>query len=139
MSRSTLQERRNSDRFPARLPLNLSVVGQQSEETLHAVSVNVSLNGVYCHVDRHIPLFNRTRVKFVNPDDTSTEDQIVSECEGIVVRVEPEHEERNRNEYHVALCFQRLFQQHREALHKMISSCPTASELADLAPYSNPG
>jgi len=64
---------------------------------------------------------------FVSPDHQTTPAPIISQCDGIVVRIEPEHEERDRHEYHVALCFQRLFQQHREALHEMIRSYPVES------------
>jgi hypothetical protein len=80
------------------------------------------MNGVYCNVDRHIPLFTRTHVRFVDPGQKTTPDHIISECEGIVVRVEPEHEELNREEYRVALCFQRLFQPERKALQQMINA-----------------
>lgn len=130
MKRSKQQERRNHAKVNAGIPLDLSIPGSKGEETLHAISVNVSLNGVYCHVNRHIPLFTRIRVMFVNPDHQTTSTQIISQCDGIVVRIEPEHEERDRNEYHVVLGFQRLFQPQREALHQMICSYP--AELVNL-------
>jgi hypothetical protein len=121
---STLEsfDRRSFPRFNASIPLDLVIPGSKTEEPLHATSVNVSMNGVYCHVDRHIPLFTRTHVRFVNPNQKSASAPIVSQCEGIVVRVEPEPEELNRTGYRVALCFQRLFQQEREALQQMINA-----------------
>jgi hypothetical protein len=115
-------DRRSFPRFDASIPLDLFISGVKTTEPLHATSVNVSMNGVYCNVSRHIPLFTRTHVRFVNPDQKATPDHIISQCEGIVVRVEPEHEEMNRQEYRVALCFQRLFQQEREALQEMINA-----------------
>ena len=122
MSNLESSERRSSPRFNASIPLDLFIPGSATEEPLHATSVNLSMNGVYCNVNRHIPLFTRTHVKFVDPDRRNASAPVISQCEGIVVRVEPEHEELNREEYQVALCFQRLFQPQREALQQMINS-----------------
>ena len=115
-------ERRSFPRFDANIPLDLLVPGSKTEEPLHATSVNVSMNGVYCNVNQHIPLFTRTHVRFVDPDQKSASAHIISQGEGIVVRVEPEQEELNREEYRIALCFQRFFQQEREALQQMIDA-----------------
>lgn len=59
---------------------------------------------------------------FINPEHQATPAPIISQCDGIVVRIEPGQEEQDRTEYHVALCFQRLFQHHRDALREMIAS-----------------
>jgi hypothetical protein len=118
-------ERRQYTRFNIQMPLKYSFPGAETGQIFEATSVNVCLNGVYCTVNRYIPLFNRLLVTFFSPKHNGIPAHIVSQLEGIVVRVEPEQEETGRTEYNIALFFQEISQQQHEALHKMITSHTT--------------
>lgn len=120
MDISKHSERRKFPRFDVRVPLNLSLSGTTVKETLDATSINVSMNGVYCIVNRYLPLFDKILITFVIPEKIGNPYNIVSQCEGIVVRIEPEHEESGRTEYKVALYFHNLSQQERNLLHTLI-------------------
>ena len=115
-------ERRKFPRFNARIPLNLTIPGVEPEEVLNAASINVSMNGIYCSVTRYVPLFDRILVTFVSFEHDAVPAQIISQCEGIVVRVEPEHEEIARKEYNIALFFQHLSQQQKAIIQAIIRS-----------------
>lgn len=115
-------ERRKFPRFDVRVPLNLSFSGVKIEETLDATSINVSMNGVYCIVNRYLPLFDKILITFVIPEKFGNPYNIVSQCEGVVVRIEPENEEAGQTEYKVALYFHSLSQKERNLLHTLIST-----------------
>lgn len=120
MSISKHSERRKFPRFNVQVPLNLSLSRAKVEETLDATSINVSMNGVYCIVNRYLPLFDKVLITFVIPEGTEDPYNIISQCEGVVVRVEPENEEPGRAEYKVALYFHNLSQEERNLLHTLI-------------------
>jgi hypothetical protein len=122
MNISKHSERRKFPRFDVRIPLNLSFSRAKVEETLDATSINVSMNGVYCTVNRYLPLFDKVLITFVIPEKIGNSCNIVSQCEGIVVRIEPENEEPGRTEYKVALYFHNLSQEERNLLHVLIST-----------------
>jgi len=121
MSISKQSERRKFPRFNVRVSLNLSFPGAKTEETLDATSINVSMNGVYCKVNRYLPLFDKILITLVISEKADNPYKLVSQCEGIVVRTEPENEEPGLTEYNVALYFQNLSQEERDILHKLIS------------------
>ena len=83
------------------------------------------MNGIYCTVNHHVPLFDKILVTFVSPEHDGIPTHIVSQLEGVVVRVEPEQKEEERTEYNIALFFQNLSQQQHAALHNMIASHTT--------------
>jgi hypothetical protein len=119
MSNSKESERRKFPRFDVQVPLNLSISGATTEEAISATSINVSMNGVYCTVNHYIPVFNKVLITFVIPQNPY---DLVSQCEGVVVRIEPEDEETVRAEYNIALYFHNLSQIERDILHTIIST-----------------
>ena len=115
-------ERRQFTRFNIHIPFTYSFPGAETGQIFEATSINVCLNGVYCTVNRYIPLFDKLLVTFVSPKHNGIPAHIVSQLEGTVVRVEPEQGETERTEYNIALFFQKVTPQQHEALHKMITS-----------------
>jgi c-di-GMP-binding flagellar brake protein YcgR len=122
MSSSTASERRQFPRFNVHVPLSLSVYGAEHTETVHATVANISLNGVYCTVNRYLPLFDKILITFVLPEKSEDVYHLVSQCEGVVVRVEPEEEEPECSEYQVALYFNNLSGAERNLLQTIIST-----------------
>ena len=124
MRNSNQLERRTFTRFNIQIPLNLSLPKSTTKETetFKATSINVSMNGIYCTVNRYVPLFDKLLITFVSPKHDGIPALVVSRFEGIVVRVEPGQEEAGRAEYNIALFFQHLSPQQRAVLHRMITS-----------------
>ena len=102
------KERRRDERFTRSVPLR---VGHDSVDGVRAESINISTRGLYCKVTRYVQPFSKTKVclelPFVARDSESME------CEGVVVRVEPDVEAPGIDEYRLAIYFLNLG--HRQA------------------------
>ena len=122
MSSLTSSERRQFPRFNIHVPLSLSVSGTEHTETVHATAANVSMNGVYCTVSRYLPLFDKVLITFVLPEKSEDAYHLVSQCEGVVVRIDPEEEDPECFLYQVALYFNNLSGTERNLLQTIIST-----------------
>lgn len=80
------------------------------------------MNGLYCTVNRYVPTFDKFLVTFISDEHYEIPAHVISQIEGVVVRVEPEQEEAMRNAYNIALFFQELSEQQQNALHSLLSS-----------------
>lgn len=115
-------DRREFPRFQIQIPLSLSITGEPQEDTCDATALNVSMNGVCCTVDRYLPIFDRVLLTFVLPEDVGDPYHLVSQCEGIVVRIDPEEEQPECKEYQVAVYFNSLSRPERNLLQALIAS-----------------
>lgn len=79
------------------------MVGHDSVEGFKVESINISTRGLYCKVSRYVPPFSKLRVALELPDDEGQCSAV--ECEGVVVRVEPEEETVGIKEYNLAVYF----------------------------------
>ena len=93
-------ERRRDPRHPRTLPVR---VGQDSAEGLRAESINVSTRGLYCKVSRYVQPFSKLKVALDLP--FASRGPATIECEGVVVRVDPEVETPGTREYRLAIYF----------------------------------
>jgi hypothetical protein len=93
-------ERRRDRRHARSLPLR---VGHDSAEGLRAESINVSTRGLYCKVPRYIQPFSKLKVALDLP--FAERGPTTVECEGVVVRVDPERETPGAREYRLAIYF----------------------------------
>ncbi|GAB4266297.1 MAG: hypothetical protein Kow0092_19140 [Deferrisomatales bacterium] len=96
-------ERRRDPRYNRALPLR---VGDRGAEGLRAESINVSTRGLYCKVPRYVPPFSKLKVALDLP--FAAREPATLECEGVVVRVEPEAESPGVGEYKLAIYFLEL-------------------------------
>lgn len=78
-------------------------------------TMNVSLGGCLCRVDRYLRPMTRLNVVGRLPGRDRP-----LEAEAVVVRVEPEREVAERSDYRVALFFQRMAREDREALRQYL-------------------
>lgn len=111
MARSTEtagRERRRDERHPRSVPLR---VGHDSVDGVRAESINISTRGLYCKVLRYVQPFSKTKVCLELP--FVSRDAEALECEGVVVRVEPDVEAPGIDEYRLAIYFLNLG--HRQA------------------------
>ncbi len=122
MSSSNQLERRKFPRFNILVPLNLSIPGAETGDVISATSINISMNGIYCRVDRYIPTFEKVLIMFVISQKGERSYNLVLQCEGVIVRVEPENEEPGLVEYNIAVYFHDLSQAERIKLRALIST-----------------
>ncbi len=115
-------ERRRFPRHALSLPITCVLPGKTEKEPLHATSINVSLNGMYCRVNRYIPLFEKLLITFLHPTHDGKPNEIVLQSEGVVVRVEPEDEQAGQTEYAVAFYFPALTEQQHGTLQDLIDA-----------------
>jgi hypothetical protein len=80
------------------------------------------MNGLYCTVNRYVSTFDKFLVTFISNEHHEIPAHVISQIEGVVVRVEPEQEEAMRKTYRIALFFQELSEQQQNALHSLLSS-----------------
>jgi len=97
------KERRRDPRFDRNFSLQ---VGADSLEGLKAESINISTRGLYCKVSRYVHPFSKLRVALELPFASGQPAKV--ECEGVVVRVDPEKEGAGNREYRLAIYFLNL-------------------------------
>jgi len=97
----TKAERRGATRVPARLAMEISIGG---DSAARVEGLNVSSNGVYFTSKKHIPLLTKLSIT-LDLQVTKGEKSKNVECDGVVVRTEPEFEDTAINEYAVACYF----------------------------------
>jgi hypothetical protein len=98
----TFKERRRAQRVDANLAVTISgAPGGALGRTL-----NISTNGVYFESPKFIDVLTKVQLELVIPmgEPGSGKEERVT-CEGVVVRVEPEHEEPEISTYNVAVFF----------------------------------
>ena len=95
----SLSERRRYPRIETRIPMNLLA----DRRNVSAETVNLSMSGVCCRVDRPIEMMTCLEVVLLVPDKGAPDDVKYVECEGIVVR-----NEKTENGYHIAIFFNEM-------------------------------
>ena len=97
-------ERRRSPRIKATHEL---VLQAGEGNGFHATSVDLNLGGIYCTLDRHLPLFTKMHVGMTLPisDEKGGEHLFRLGFEGVVVRMEPEEAEPGCDAYACAMAF----------------------------------
>jgi c-di-GMP-binding flagellar brake protein YcgR len=102
---SQRKERRRSPRVKAQH--NLVLKGDGDAE-IRAQSVDLNLGGIYCELDRHIPLFTKLGVQLTLPlilEEGKEPEEFAVSMEGVVVRVEPEEPQDGLDAYACAMAF----------------------------------
>jgi c-di-GMP-binding flagellar brake protein YcgR len=109
---SKFVERRRTPRVTMERELVLFPGGEgqagvgQEDDAIVAHSVDVNLGGIYCRINRYLPLFTKMGVVIHLPL-LKSEEQSESpvEVEAVLVRVEPEEAIEDCTEYFCALAF----------------------------------
>ena len=109
-------ERRRDPRYDRNLRVH---VGGSSADGLRAESINISSRGLYCKVPRYVHPFSKLNVALDLPFVSSGVAKV--ECEGVVVRVEPEAEMPGLNEYRLAIYFLNLERHAADAIHAFLA------------------
>jgi hypothetical protein len=110
------RDRRRDPRFDRSVSVR---VGGDSAEGLRAESINISSRGLYCKVPRYVHPFSKLNVALDLPFFGQGAGKI--ECEGVVVRVEPEVEVSGLREYRLAIYFLNLDRGAAHAIHTFLA------------------
>lgn len=104
------QERRTFPRIKDE-GLSLKLNAGDFDTTTH--TLNVSASGIYCKVDREIPLMSRVRVALMLPEKL--------EVDGVVVREHPVIIDGAIKHYDIAIFFDSLSKKNRDMIQDYIS------------------
>lgn len=111
-------ERRRAVRAPARLAMEVQLA---RGDLARGETINVSANGVYFTSTVHIPVMTRLAITLALPevDDPKRTASEVN-CQGVVVRTEPEEPEPGRENYQVACYFTSISAEDKDNLEAYI-------------------
>lgn len=116
-SSNNSHERRIYQRFDLKLPLNIS--GKDFE--FKTQTKNISCAGVYCQINRFMPVMTKVEITMFIPllgRGRKTQKRIKCLC--VVVRIEPEHEQRMETSYHLGLFFTKISEKERNLISEYI-------------------
>ncbi len=119
-----MMERRRFPRVEACLPLKLF---SAAEADFITETINIGSGGAYCRTEKFIPVMTRLKILMLLPKEDKKSVKI--ECEGIVVRVDPEIPSQDVRDYMIAIYFSRMKKSDRakiaEYVKKKVKSKPS--------------
>ena len=122
-------ERGKYPRSNVHVSVNLRRFKESPDKILRATSLDMRLDGIGCVVNQYIPVSEKVLVIFEVVETDRDFNHLTLQCEGIVIRITPEYEEREQSEYKIAIHFENLSQRERSILQTFISR----ERLTDLA------
>ena len=113
-------ERRKAPRI-ADDGLSLEVKGGGFDIMTH--TLNISASGIYCKVEKEIPLMSRVRIKLMVPDSAKSDKGTRElDVDGVIVREHPVIIDGVIKHYDAAIFFDNLSEKNREIIQDYISS-----------------
>jgi hypothetical protein len=113
------QERRRSPRI-ADEGVSLEVKGGDFDIMTH--TLNISASGIYCKVDKELPIMSRLQLMLMIPDPSKSDKSTVAiEVDGVVVRQHPVIIDGQVKHYDIAIFFENLSPKHREMISDYIA------------------
>lgn len=116
-----MEEKRKHARVQAQLPLKLFA----QEADFIAQSINLSCGGVLCEINDYIPVMTRLKIFMLLPTGKKRSQKI--ECEGIVVRIEPEQPGSQKDRYKIAIFFNQLKKTDRAKIAEYVQRQKTSA------------
>ena len=114
---SASAERRRYPRISERLPFTLKAEGFDAVTQ----TINLSCLGVYCQLDKHIPLMTHLKITLALPRGDQKKDFEYVECSGVVVRVEEGGpESRKGSVYNTAIYFSEIEESERKKIMRLV-------------------
>ena len=113
------EERRSSPRIKDEA---LSIKLNIGDFDIITHTLNVSASGIYCKIDKEIPLMSRVSLILMVPDQSGDDATVKSlEVNGVVVREHPVVIDGQTKHYDIAIFFDSLSQKSRETIQEYIS------------------
>lgn len=106
-------ERRQYPRIETSIQMNLKA----DKCNVSAETINLSLSGVCCRVNRSIDVMTCLEIVLMLPHEGAPDDMMYVECEGIVVR-----DEKSANGHHIAIFFNEIESNEKRKLSAYIDS-----------------
>ncbi len=96
---------------------------QLSGEGINTISqsLDVSASGIYCKVDRRVPIMTRVQLALTIPGKSKTASKTL-EIDGVVVREHPVMKDGRAEHYDVAIFFDALLPKERKILTEYIEN-----------------
>lgn len=114
----TNQERRRSPRVKAE-ELSLRLRAGDFDTVTH--TLNISSSGLYCKVDKELPLMSRIKLMLMIPELSKGDASKGLEVEGVVVRTHPVIIDGKVKHYDVAIFFDSLDNKAKESIANYIA------------------
>lgn len=100
--------------------LELEVKGGDFDIMTH--TLNISASGIYCKVEKEIPLMSRVQLMVMIPDPAKDgKSSIGVEVDGVVVRQHPVIIDGRVKHYDIAIFFENLSPKHRDMIAAYIA------------------
>ena len=100
--------------------LSLKLNAGDFDTTTH--TLNISASGIYCKVDREIPLMSRVRVALELPEPAAENRSVKNlEVDGVIVREHPVIIDGAIKHYDIAIFFDSLTPKNRDTIQDYIS------------------
>ena len=85
-------------------------------------TLDISASGIYCKIDREIPIMSRVRIKLMVPDSVKPDNGTRElDVDGVIVREHPVIIDGVIKHYDVAIFFDNLSEKDREVIQNYIS------------------
>jgi hypothetical protein len=120
VSGGRMSEKKERRRHPRIKDKNISIKLSGDGFSAITQSLDVSASGVYCKVDRQIPLMTRVQIVLSIPRRNSHQSSDCMTLDGVVVREHPVKEDGKIAHYDVAIFFNTLLPREREKLVRYI-------------------
>lgn len=103
--------------------VSLKLQSDQFDSTI-SQSLDISASGVYCKIDKEVPLMSRVKIILMMPLDPNKRDSKTQkiETEGVVVREHPVIENGKIVHYDVAIFFDSLAAKDRETIKEYVGN-----------------
>jgi hypothetical protein len=112
-SKNSYIERRRHPRIDKHLQFKLMA----EDFDIATETMNLSRNGVYCQINKNIPLLTNLKVFLALPQNDEDNEFEYVECNGVVVRVEKNQSGSNTDDsYNVAIYFNKITDIDKEKL-----------------------
>ena len=108
--------------FPRLRDEGLSVKLNSGDFDTVTHTLDISASGIYCKIDREIPLMSRVRIKLMVPDPAKSDNSTRElDVDGVIVREHPVIIDGVIKHYDAAIFFDNLSEKSREIIQDYIS------------------
>jgi integration host factor subunit alpha len=112
------KERRRHPRISKQLPFNFKT----QDFEIFSKTINLCCNGVYCTVNKSIPLMTNLKVALALPHGNKSEELEYVECNGVVVRVERDKPKANKKSVNnIAIYFYDISESEKARINHFLS------------------
>lgn len=82
---------------------------------------NISCSGLYCHINRYIAPFQKLHLSMIIPliERGGVHNEVI-QLDAVTVRVEPEDEDPDVLDYHIAVFFENISEKDRQVIDRYV-------------------